>query len=67
MPGCARYAGDHRHIVGQVKGPTTYGQAVIACEASYDSGADRTTVRFAPVTEPERIAELRELGWQVRG
>ena len=44
----ATYRGDCSHIVGEVKGPTTYGQYQTAVDASYDPATDRTRVGFAP-------------------
>lgn len=44
--GTATYPGDCRHVVGEVMGPTTLGQHVIATSADYDDAADRTRVTF---------------------
>lgn len=44
----ATYRGDCTHIVGEVKGPTTYGQHQTAVTAVYDEATDRTRVGFAP-------------------
>lgn len=46
----AAYRGDCTHIVGEVKGPTTYGQYQTAVDAVYDAATDRTRVGFAPAT-----------------
>jgi hypothetical protein len=45
--GHANYRGDQRQIVGEVKGPTTYGGFVVAVGAEYDAATDRTRVSFA--------------------
>jgi hypothetical protein len=44
----ATYRGDQTHIVGEVKGPTTYDQWQAAVDAVYDQATDRTRVGFAP-------------------
>lgn len=44
--GVVHYPGDCTHIIGEVKGPTTYGQAVMAVAAEYDATTDRTRVAF---------------------
>lgn len=44
--GYANYPGNQTHIVGEVKGPTTYGSMCVATEAHYDQEADTTRVRF---------------------
>lgn len=56
--GYANYRGDQRHIVGEVKGPTTYGSVLIAIEADYDQVADRTRVRFAHATADDVRAAI---------
>lgn len=45
--GHATYQGDVRSIVGEVKGPTTYGGYVVAVAAAYSLTSDRTRVSFA--------------------
>jgi hypothetical protein len=45
-PGYANYRGDVSHIVGEVKGPTTYGRTVVAVDAQFDPATDRTRVEF---------------------
>lgn len=47
LAGFATYDGDCRHMIGEVKGPTTYGSALVAIAAVYDHRADRTRVQFA--------------------
>ena len=47
----ATYPGDCTHIVGEVKGPTTYGQLQVAVSAEFDPSADSTRVGFAPATQ----------------
>lgn len=42
--GFATYSGDCRHIIGETKGPTTYGGYVIAHAAEFDG--ERTRVEF---------------------
>lgn len=51
--GVAHFTGDVRSIVGEVKGPTTYGSMVCADSADYDADADRTTVQFVHVRPAE--------------
>lgn len=51
--GRATYPGDVRHIVGEIKGPTTYGAPVVAISAVYDHDTDKTTVEFAHLTEED--------------
>lgn len=46
----ASYRGDCSHMVGEVVGPTTYGQMQVAVDATHDAAADRTRVGFAPAT-----------------
>jgi hypothetical protein len=44
--GVAHFAGDSRAMVGEVKGPATYGGYVVATAAVYDADRNRTTVAF---------------------
>lgn len=53
------YKGDQRHIVGEVKGPTTYGQLQTAVDATYDVAVNRTRVGFAPTTSDDFPSEER--------
>ncbi len=46
----ANYPGDARHIVGEVKGPNTFGEFLTAVDAEYDPATDRTRVGFAYTT-----------------
>lgn len=54
--GHATYPGDCAHIVGEVKGPTTLRQHVVAVEAAYDGEQDRTRVSFRYLTREGRAA-----------
>lgn len=49
--GSANYAGDVRSMVGEVKGPTTYGGCVVAVAAVYDAAQGRTKVAFGHCLE----------------
>lgn len=51
--GRATYRGDARPMVGELRGPTTYGAMVIATGADYADG--RTVVQFA-YAAPEDLA-----------
>lgn len=44
--GIAKYRGDLRAMIGEVKGPTTYGTFVVAATAVYDATDDQTRVGF---------------------
>lgn len=44
----ATYRGDCSHIIGEVKGPTTYGQYQEATVAVYYPATDSTRVGFVP-------------------
>lgn len=44
--GFATYPGDVRSIVGEIKGPTTFGSYVIAAGAEHDADTDVTHVAF---------------------
>jgi hypothetical protein len=48
--GHLNYRGDLRSIVGELKGPTTFGSVVVATVAEYDVDTDRTRVAFGYVT-----------------
>jgi hypothetical protein len=54
--GYANYSGDRRSIVGEPKGPTTYGRIVVAVAADYDETADRTRVEFRFIDRPDEVA-----------
>ena len=41
------YPGDVRHVVGELKGPTTLGELLTAVTADYDADSDTTRVGFA--------------------
>lgn len=56
--GTATYRGDVTHIVGEVKGPRTYGDLVTATEATYSPATDSTRVTFSPATSDEIDALL---------
>jgi hypothetical protein len=45
--GVAHYPGDQTHIVGELKGPTTFNSYLTAVSAEYDEETDKTTVQFA--------------------
>lgn len=63
--GVATYRGDVRSIVGEVKGPTTYGGYVVAATANFDAEADRTRVAFVHcITNPDGSISLPDLGVQ---
>lgn len=51
--GTATYPGDCRHMVGEVKGPTTYGSLVVAVDARHFAGQDVTGVGFAHCTDAD--------------
>ena len=46
----ANYSGDVTHIVGEIKGPNTWGERMTAVSADYDGAADSTRVGFAFTT-----------------
>lgn len=50
------YPGDVTHIVGEIKGPNTFGEHLTAVTAEYDAETDHTRVGFAYTT----IDDLRE-------
>lgn len=52
--GRATYPGDVRHIVGEIKGSTTYGSYAVAISATYNHETDQTTVEFAHLTDEDR-------------
>lgn len=54
--GHATYTGDHRGIIGQLKGPTTYGSYTVAVAAVYDHDANTTRVAFDYATEADVTA-----------
>lgn len=67
LAGHATYPGDCTHIVGEVKGPTTFGQLRCATAADYDPETDRTRVTFGVVEERDdatlaRVQRAREDG-----
>lgn len=57
--GAANYAGDHRHVVGTVMGPTTYGALLIATGAEFNAETGRTRVTFSHATEADVAAATR--------
>lgn len=57
--GSANYAGDVRHIVGEIKGPTTYRTAVLAVGAEYDADTDRTRVTFVHLPDEDLAKAVR--------
>ncbi|MFE4229165.1 hypothetical protein ACFRJ8_14900 [Arthrobacter sp. NPDC056886] len=46
----ATYPGDTTHIIGEIKGPNTWGERLTAVTADYDPAADQTRVGFAYTT-----------------
>jgi hypothetical protein len=52
--GFLNYPGDCVHIVGEVKGPTTYGSHLMAVGAAYDETTDSTRVGFV-YARPEDV------------
>lgn len=46
----ATYPGDTTHIIGEVKGPNTWGERLTAVTAEYDATTDKTRVGFAYTT-----------------
>lgn len=46
----ANYNGDVTHIVGEIKGPNTWGERLTAVSADYDAASDQTRVGFAFTT-----------------
>lgn len=42
----ANYRGDTTDVIGQVVGPNTFREMMVAVEATYDSETDRTRVGF---------------------
>lgn len=56
--GYANYRGDQRHMVGELKGPTTYGSLLIVVDADYDPQANRTRARFAHATADDVKAAM---------
>lgn len=46
----ADYPGDVTHIVGEVKGPNTWGERLTAVTADHNQETDRTRVGFAFTT-----------------
>lgn len=46
----ATYPGDNRHVIGEVKGPNTLGEALRAVTAEYDPATDSTRVGFSYFT-----------------
>lgn len=46
----ATYPGDTTHIIGEVKGPNTWGEHLTAVTAEYDHTTDKTRVGFAYTT-----------------
>jgi len=54
--GAATYRGDVTGIVGEVKGPTTYGSYLVADTAVYDRDTDSTRVTFRHATTHDMAA-----------
>lgn len=52
------YPGDVTSILGEVKGPTTFGSYVIAAGAEYDAEQDVTHVAFVYATDDDLRALL---------
>jgi hypothetical protein len=52
----AIYAGDQRHIIGEVKGPNTMGEMLTAVTAEYDADSHTTRVGFRYSTFAEASA-----------
>lgn len=48
--GWAYYPGDVTRMVGEIKGPLTYGGYVVAIAAVYNADAGRSAVKFAHAT-----------------
>jgi len=46
----ATYPGDCRHMIGEVKGPNTLGEALRVVTADYDAATDTTRAGFAYFT-----------------
>lgn len=46
----ATYPGDCTHIIGEVKGPNTLGEALRAVTADYSPESDKTLVGFSYFT-----------------
>lgn len=53
--GAATYPGDCRSIVGEAKGPTTFGTRVAASTAAYDESANTTRVDFLTLAEGDYL------------
>lgn len=47
------YNGDQSDMVGQFRGPTTYGSYVVATDAVYDAETDLTVVTFVHATQAD--------------
>jgi hypothetical protein len=45
--GRATYNGPVDNIVGELRGPTTYGAMLVATEQTYDEASDTTVIEFA--------------------
>jgi hypothetical protein len=55
----ATYPGDVTHIVGEIKGPNTWGEYMTALTAEHDPATDKTRVGFAFTTTHDHTgAEL---------
>lgn len=46
----ANYPGDVTHIIGEVKGPNTWGERLTAVSADYNQATNMTRVGFAYTT-----------------
>lgn len=63
--GVATFRGDVRSMVGEVKGPTTYGSYLVASSAEYDATTNTTRVEFAHCrTNSDGSISLPDLGVQ---
>ena len=52
----ANYNGDVSHMVGEVKGPNTWGERLTAKSANYDSTTNQTRVGFAFTTTNDEMS-----------
>jgi len=57
--GFCTYIGNHESLVGEVRGPLTYGGMVIAVEAEYNPETNKTRVKFAHAIEGDLDADLQ--------
>lgn len=52
--GTATYPGDVTDMVGEVKGPTTFGTFIVATAAEFDAARGVTRVSFSTTTDEDR-------------